>query len=89
MMKAKKYTLTYDLVLPDGIEHIEVKFRYFETIVSTINELHKHCTINNIHIIIDLDEWGDNMIISCIKLIILAMLVKVLLVVIDEIFDDD
>lgn len=55
MMKPKKYTLTYDLLLPDGTEHIEVKFRYFETIVSTINELHKHCTINNIHIIIDLD----------------------------------
>lgn len=52
MMKRKKYTLEYDLMTNEGYQHIKVQFRYFETIVTTINELHKHCTINNIHITI-------------------------------------
>lgn len=54
-MKNKKYTLEYDLMTDEGYHHMNVQFRYFETVLATINELHKHCTINNIHIIIDLD----------------------------------
>ena len=45
-----KYIVTYDLLLADGVERCEVYFRYFETCIATIHNLHKHCDIDNISI---------------------------------------
>ena len=49
-MVKKEWQLTYDLITTDGIEPIEVQFMYFETCIMTVNNLSKHCNIDNIHI---------------------------------------
>lgn len=45
-----KYIVTYDLLLPDEVQKCEVQFRYFETCIATLHQLHKHCHIDNITI---------------------------------------
>ena len=49
-MQNKTWLLTYDLHTNEGIENIEVQFRYFETLIMTVKNLSKHCYIDNIHI---------------------------------------
>ena len=50
MLNNKSYKLTYDLITNKGTEKIEVQFMYFETCIITVNNLRKHCNINNIYI---------------------------------------
>jgi hypothetical protein len=49
-MNNKTWQLTYDLLTNEGVENIEVQFRYFETCIMTVNNLGKHCHIDNIKI---------------------------------------
>ena len=49
-MQNKSWQLTYDLITNQGTENIEVQFMYFETCIMTVNNLSKHCNIDNIHI---------------------------------------
>lgn len=49
-MENKSWKLTYDLITNQGTENIEVQFMYFETCIMTVNNLSKHCNIDNIHI---------------------------------------
>lgn len=49
-MQDKTWQLTYDLITTEGVENIEVQFRYFETCMMTVKNLSKHCCIDNIHI---------------------------------------
>jgi hypothetical protein len=49
-MNNKKWKLTYNLLTTDGVEQIEAQFMYFETCMMTVNNLSKHCSIDNIHI---------------------------------------
>ena len=49
-MQNKNYTLTYDLLTNVGYEHIEAQFKYFETCITTLSHLSKHCNIDNIKI---------------------------------------
>ncbi len=49
-MKNKTWKLTYELLNNEGVENIEVQFMYFETCIMTVNNLRKHCNIDNIKI---------------------------------------
>lgn len=49
-MQNKSWKLTYDLITNQGTEKIEVQFMYFETCIMTVNNLGKHCNIDNIKI---------------------------------------
>ena len=49
-MQNKTWQLTYDLLTNEGIENIEVQFMFFETCIMTVNNLGKHCCIDNIKI---------------------------------------
>ena len=49
-MQNKTWQLTYDLLTNEGVEKIEVQFMYFETCIMTVNNLGKHCHIDNIKI---------------------------------------
>lgn len=49
-MDKKEWKLTYNLITNEGVENIEVQFRYFETCIMTVNNLSKHCCIDNINI---------------------------------------
>ena len=49
-MQNKTWKLTYDLLTNDGVEKIEAQFMYFDTCMMTVNNLSKHCCIDNIHI---------------------------------------
>lgn len=49
-MKDKSWKLTYNLITNEGVENIEVQFKYFETCIITVKNLCKHFSIDNIHI---------------------------------------
>ena len=49
-MQNKKWKITYDLLTNDRTEKIEAQFMYFETCIMTLNNLGKHCHIDNIKI---------------------------------------
>lgn len=49
-MVKKEWQLTYDLLTNDGVEKVKAQFMYFETCMMTVNNLGKHCHIDNIHI---------------------------------------
>lgn len=49
-MNNKTWKLTYDLLTNNGVEKIEAQFMYFKTCIMTVNNLGKHCSIDNIHI---------------------------------------
>ena len=49
-MNNKTWQLTYDLLTTDGIEKVKAQFMYFETCIMTVNNLGKHCHIDNIKI---------------------------------------
>lgn len=49
-MENKSWKLSYDLLTTDGVEKIEAEFMYFETCMMTVNNLGKHCHIDNIKI---------------------------------------
>ena len=49
-MQNKSWKLTYDLITTEGIEKVNAQFMYFETCIMTVNNLGKHCNIDNIKI---------------------------------------
>ena len=49
-MQNKKWELTYDLLTNESIEKVKSRFMYFETCITTLNNLGKHCYIDNIKI---------------------------------------
>lgn len=49
-MQNKSWKLTYDLLTNEGIEKVNAQFMYFETCMTTVKNLSKHCCIDNIHI---------------------------------------
>lgn len=49
-MQDKSWELTYDLITIEGVENIEVQFRYYDTCLMTLKNLGKHSYIDNIKI---------------------------------------
>ena len=49
-MENKKWELTYNLLTNDSVEKVKSQFMYFETCIMTLNNLGKHCHIDNIKI---------------------------------------
>ena len=49
-MQNKKWELTYDFLTYEGIEKVKTQFMYFDTCIITVNNLVKHCNIDNIKI---------------------------------------
>ena len=49
-MQNKSWKLTYDLITTEGIEKVNAQFMYFKTCIMTVNNLGKHCNIDNIKI---------------------------------------
>ena len=49
-MQNKKWELTYDLLTNDSVEKVKAQYMYFETCIMTLNNLGKHCHIDNIKI---------------------------------------
>ena len=49
-MYNKSWKLTYNLLTNDGVEFVKAEFMYFETCMMTVNNLGKHCKIDNINI---------------------------------------
>lgn len=50
MLNNNKWELTYDLLTNDSVKKVKAQFMYFETCIITVNNLGKHCNIDNIKI---------------------------------------